>query len=373
MISEFSVKNFRGFENWISLNLKTDKKYEFNEHSISKEVAQHIAIYGENGEGKTNLGFAILDIIGHLGTGQYRRPDFERTYLNADSSSELAEFKYTFHLNEIELEYHYGKNSEQKISYERLLANGKEVLSWNKDNSMQALINLEGADTLDNSLSDNISSLITYVANNAKLTSSPVNDSILELLEFVNGMVFLKTLEDVNQFIGHKVSDHKSMSEVIIKEYGLDALQSFLNEHGINCELKDHEDLDGSLKIAQVSQQRNLEFFRVASSGTFSLVILFVWLKKMESGKISFAFIDEFDAFYHHKLAVDVAKLISNSQSQTIMSSHNTSIMSNSILRPDCYFTIQDGEVKPLYMRSDRELRKAHNLEKMYRSGVFNE
>ena len=57
---------------------------------------------------------------------------------------------------------------------------------------------------------------------------------------------------------------------------------------------------------------------------------------------------------------------------QIILTTHNTDIMSNDILRPDCYFEIKD-KVTPLADLTDKDLRKAHNLQKMYKAGAFNE
>ena len=45
--------------------------------------------------------------------------------------------------------------------------------------------------------------------------------------------------------------------------------------------------------------------------------------------------------------------------------------MSNDLLRPDCYFLIEDGKIIPVSDATDKELRKAHNLQKMYKAGAF--
>ena len=41
------------------------------------------------------------------------------------------------------------------------------------------------------------------------------------------------------------------------------------------------------------------------------------------------------------------------------------------LLRPDCSFIIDDGRIANLANRTDRVLREAHNLEKMYLNGAF--
>ncbi|MCE7554233.1 AAA family ATPase [Aliivibrio fischeri] len=372
MITSFSVKNFRCFNEWTNFDFTSDKKYEFNENAVSNEVIQHAMLYGENGEGKTNIGCALLEIISHVSQKKVKYPTYENSYLNSQSESDLAEFEYIFKFNNKLVSYSYGKDESADIVYEKFMVEGKVLLEWNKTVSNLAKIELEGAESLNKELSDNITSLVSYVINNASLSESENNSLFLQFTNFVGKMVFFKTMSNVNQFAGAIPYKHKSISEQIINEYGVEALEAFLIENGIKCKLETYESVDGK-KIADISGNKPIDFFSIASSGTFALVILFVWLEKMKNQEISFAYIDEFDAFYHHKLAKNIAYNISKLPLQTILSTHNTSIMTNNILRPDCYFEIKNKKIKPLYKLSDRELRKAHNLEKMYRSGAFDE
>jgi len=92
-----------------------------------------------------------------------------------------------------------------------------------------------------------------------------------------------------------------------------------------------------------------------------------------EEDKVSLVFVDEFDAFYHHSLSVMVVKELKAIKSQVIMTTHNTSVMSNDILRPDCYFIMDNEGVTPISSKTDKELRHAHNIEKMYKAGSFND
>jgi len=372
MLTNFSVKNFRCFKDWTSFDFTSDKKYEFNESAVSDEVIQHAMLYGENGEGKTNIGSALLEIISHVSQKKVKYPTYEGAYLNSQSGSDVAEFKYVFKFNNKLVSYSYGKDESTEIVYEKFGIEGKVLLEWDKSISNIAKIDLEGAESLNKELSENISSLISYVINNASLSDTENNYLFLKFTEFVGKMVFFKTMSSVNQFAGAIPYKHKSLSEQIINEYGVDTLESFLIENGIECKLSTYDSVDGK-KITDISGSKPIDFFSIASSGTFALTILFVWLEKMKNNEISFAYIDEFDAFYHHKLAKNIASKISKLPIQTVLSTHNTSIMTNNILRPDCYFEIKNKIIKPLYKLSDRELRKAHNLEKMYRSGAFDE
>ena len=56
---------------------------------------------------------------------------------------------------------------------------------------------------------------------------------------------------------------------------------------------------------------------------------------------------------------------------QAFTSSHNTYLMTNELLRPDCNFILQDNKIKPLSECTDKELRLGHNIEKMFRGNAF--
>lgn len=89
--------------------------------------------------------------------------------------------------------------------------------------------------------------------------------------------------------------------------------------------------------------------------------------------KASLVFIDEFDAFYHFELSEGVKKKVNEITGvQIFTTTHNTDLMSNDLLRPDCYFLLKDNSVKPLSELTEKELRQAHNLQKMYKAGAFN-
>ena len=45
--------------------------------------------------------------------------------------------------------------------------------------------------------------------------------------------------------------------------------------------------------------------------------------------------------------------------------------MQNKFTRPDCCFLMTKNCIKNLYNSTDKEIREAHNLEKMYINGVF--
>lgn len=88
----------------------------------------------------------------------------------------------------------------------------------------------------------------------------------------------------------------------------------------------------------------------------------------------SFIYLDEFDAFYHYEMADQVIRFFKRRypKCQMIMTSHNTNLMTNRLMRPDCLFILsREGNLTALCNATQRELREGHNLEKMYISGEF--
>ena len=129
-------------------------------------------------------------------------------------------------------------------------------------------------------------------------------------------------------------------------------------------------DADGKQRL-YFNTETPLPFFRVASSGTKALYTFFYWYKTATD--VSFMFIDEFDAFYHYELAETVVSILEKmTGTQVILSSHNTNLLTNRIMRPDCYLILTKNKLTSFANATNRELREGHNLEKLYMSGEFN-
>ena len=92
----------------------------------------------------------------------------------------------------------------------------------------------------------------------------------------------------------------------------------------------------------------------------------------------SFVYLDEFDAFYHEKTAAKVVEMLQKVQSQVILTTHDSNLLSNDLIRPDCAFKMlpeyknsDSYEMGPLSSRTEKELRQALNIPKMFRAGAF--
>lgn len=363
MLLELSVKNFRNFDDWFLFDLSTDKNYEFNSNAISHDIVKHSMVYGLNGSGKSNIGLALLDLTCHL-NDSWIMPSLKQNYLNANSGAKLAEFKYKFVFGKNIVEYNYGKSDCSTPVYEDLIINGEYCISIDRRNSPIANFNMIGAENLKTNLESSPISAIKYLNSNAILDSNLINGVFDEFIKFVEGMLFFRTLSRQADFSGQSL-DSKKLSHAIINSNKLDDFERFLNSAGIECKLT-ITGAEGEEKIEFVFDTKTIEFAVVASTGTMSLGIFYYWWLKLNTEDLKFAYIDEFDAYYHHDLSKLIVEKISNVNCQTVLTTHNTSIMSNDLLRPDCYFVLLDKQYK-LHELVNKDLRKAHNLEKIFK------
>lgn len=380
MLRRFEVKNFKCFNDNFVLDLTDVKNYEFNPECIQNGIVKKALIYGPNACGKSNLGLAIFDIKTHLSDHKIEEV-YQQNYLNAASDSELAEFVYTFQFEKNTVIYRYGKEAVDKLVYEQVEINGDEVISLDRRVNNIAAINLAGAETLNQDLTNNPKiSVLNYVQNNAVLVDNGTNLALRGLFDFPRLMINIGTNDAFrasSKGFSDFVLDKKDLFRKDFSENQVQKLQGFLNEQGVTCKLTTLQSDGGDEVLAFDFGAKTLDLINNASSGTLSLCHLYAFLLIVSSlseryDSLAFLFIDEFDAFFHHHAALSVMALLKEYKSQVIATTHNTSIMTNDLLRPDCYFIMDSHSAKPLHSFTDKELRKAHNIEKMYKAGAFN-
>lgn len=364
MLVKFAVTNFRGFKNRIEWDLSSPGNYMFNTFAIKDGIVKNGIVFGPNGSGKSNLALAIFDITNHL-SQKWKKVDYYNNFVYTGNPNSSVDFEYTFKLGNDILEYTYGKTSEGKLAEEKLVVNGKLVFcnknSYltldDKEFPMDAKVKRNLANN------DNHVSIINYLFTSFPL---PKEHYLIQLQKFVNSMLWFRSVEK-NEFMGLATSP-VNLDEFIIRNHLTDDFQDFiLKVSGQSFDFLKPNDDDKEL-YCQIESGR-IAFDKIASTGTQSLLLLYYWLKQMSGA--SFVFIDEFDAFYHFKLSFEVCKVLFALPCQAFTSSHNTYLMTNNLLRPDCNFILQDNKIKALEDCTDKELRFGHNIEKMFRGNAF--
>lgn len=364
MLIKFAVQNYRGFAQRIEWDLSRPSSYNFNCHAIKNGAVKNGIVYGPNGSGKTNLGMAMFDIVNHL-SQKFKKPDYYRNFIFAGSPSGVVEFEYQFRFAETVLDYRYSKDREGRLVDEELFAYGEPVFRRSGAELFvsSTLFPMEPAYLSALSQNANNVSIVNVLLSTFPL---PENHYLLQLRDFVGGMLWFRNL-DIREFIGLETSVCNS-DEYIIRNGLVPDFASFVESvSGQKFCFAQHQPSDKRLLCVYGAEA--VPFSEIASTGTRSLMLLYFWIQKMKTA--SLVFIDEFDAFYHFELSFEVCKRLFALDCQVYASSHNTYLMSNDLLRPDCNFFLNNNVVRPLCDCTEKELRFAHNIEKIYRGKGF--
>ncbi|MFC4477115.1 AAA family ATPase [Flavobacterium chungangensis] len=370
MLTKFKVSNFKSFNKDFIFDLSETNGYTFNSECIKNGIVNNALVYGHNGVGKSNLALAIFDIIEHLTDRTNKSSTEYLVYLNAYNNSETAHFYYEFLINSCKVVYEYKKTDHKTIIYEKFTINDEEFAFLDRKKKNSAIIKFKGAENLKNKLTNDNLSLLKYIKNNTELDKNKANEIFNLFFKFVEGMLYFRSLQS-NFYLGIEVGKQGVIEDIIEKKYTED-LEFFLNKAGIECKLK-VIDVNDKKTLAFNFNGKTIPFFSIASQGTKALVMFYFWFKRIqEKSKVSFLFIDEFDAFYHHELSALIVEELKKTGVQFVLTTHNTSIITNDLLRPDCYFLMNKESILSLAKSTPKELREAHNIEKMYKAGSFN-
>lgn len=369
MLKKFEVENFRRFKDTLGFDL-TAASYEFNNECTKDGLVKTALVYGENASGKSCLGWAIFDIVEHL-TDNDKDGLPRRHYLNLNSEQETATFSYTFIFNNKEVIYSYKKDESRKLTYEKLTINNEIVIEYHVGSQINT--KLKGTESLNKNIkSDSNLSAIKYIYSNSNLHSnSPNNKTFKTFIEYISNMLLYRVLIDDLTYIGF-TNGKTNIYQDILKRNNLKDFELFLNESGIDCELAETES-NGEQTIGFKFAKKIIPIASVASTGTKVLSFFYYWWQQLKDNKISLLFIDEFDSSYHFRLSRAIIKRLKQINSQVILTTHNTALLDNDLIRPDCGFIINGSHIHSIHASTSKELRYVHNIEKMYRAGSFNE
>ena len=376
MLTFFSVKNFRQFREELVFDFSKVRDYQFNTNCVKNGFVNKAIIYGKNAVGKTNLMEAMRDIV-YTTLGSIEGN--EKTYRNADSNAdEPISFHYSFLLEDVKIDYQYEKMDSINVIAEKLVIDDIIIFEYNRYDSKYDFNNVGiiGAEQLqwddfcnmrtsedDTELINSLTALRFAYSNTATSQDTPFK----KLVRFILNMRFSTGLGTINstkatRLLLREIDDFEDKN---IKDF-----EEFLNTFGVNCKLVPLPGADGKKKI-YFDHKTPLDFFENMSSGT-RLLTTFYLLYINSVIPTSFVFINEFDAYYHYELSERIVKLLEDRfDCQVVLTTHNTNLLSNSIMRPDCFMILHDGHITPICDATSRELRQGHNLEKLYMSGEF--
>lgn len=379
MLKKFTLKNYKNFKDEISIDFENTAGYQFSTDCITDGTISKMLIYGRNATGKTNLGKALIDIC--MTMFGVRRYADTGVFLNADSIDETATFSYEFRFENNELIYRYTRFYNQELRNEELRINKKTIFSCDFENNKFDFKNLKYINAETASIDRYLQSVdiddeeelqepklpfLRWLISNVALNSDSI---LIELANYTRRMLMI-TAGNTMLRTSRRMND--SFYELLEDSNRLKDLEYFLNEMGIACKLILQKLPDGQREL-YFEHEKLVPFYETASSGTLALVDLYRRLIP-KNWDPSFIYLDEFDAFYHYEMSEKVINFFKRRypKCQIIMTSHNTNLMTNRLMRPDCLFVLsRAGALTALCNATERELREGHNLEKMYISGEF--
>lgn len=371
MLKLFKVRNFKNFNKECVVDFTKTREYGFNQHFIKNGLVNKVLLYGPNGSGKTNLGLALVDISIHL-SDNTRNMRYYTYSLNGDTAMTYISFEYVFDFDGVEVTYRYKKNEMMQLLEEQILKNGNVVFEYDYKTN-QFSTQLPELDNFNREL------LIGRNINNSIIktiygysSSLPEDSPIKNIYEFANNILWFRSVLDGFQYMGN-INQIESIEQYIVDlgEVGIAKFSEFLKEYGILHQKIEATYLGQTKRLVVHFNNKKYPLFDIASTGTKSLWLFYYWMLKCKN-RISFLYLDEFDAFYQTKLAKKVLELVvNNDKYQSIVTTHNSYLADNSILRPDCYWIIKDGEIKSFSDRTRKTIREGHNLEKMLLSDEF--
>ncbi len=380
MLRKFELKNYKNFKESITIDFAKVGGYQFSTDCITDNTISKMLIYGRNATGKTNLGTAIIDICSNMFGMHLAIP--RGIFLNADSEENYAIFSYTFKFDSDEIVYEYSKGFNKNMYDEKLYINGKIIFYCNFVNrdfdfNNLAFVKAETINTeryiqaidMHNALEEISETRLPFLRWLISNAAFEEDSSILRLADYVRHMNMITVGSSV-AFRPKRFYD--KFFESLEKEEELKAFEDFLNVMGVECKLVLRKLPDDQREL-YFEHDKLVPFYENASSGTVALMNLY--RRFVVFGRLaSFMYIDEFDAFYHYEMAENLIKFFKKKypECQIIMTSHNTNLMTNRLMRPDCLFILsREGKLTALCDATMRELREGHNLEKMYISGEF--
>lgn len=385
MLKKFTLKNYKNFKNELVLDLDKVAGYKFNTDCIKDDTISKSIIYGRNATGKTNLGKAIADIVDTV-IGGIRLYNFSKEKIaNVDSDNDSVTFKYEFQFDDKNVVYFYKRNQFDDLEYESLYVNQDQIYEINFEQEMFSAFALDKIEAQTIQIDKYLSLIkskneiieiveeereqipfLRYLLTNGAI----VPDSVLyKLEEYVKKMRFYSVAQ---QLFIRRSKMVVSFTDYLGEKENLNRFEEFLNVMGVECELITYKSVDGHFELF-FKHKKPIPFYENASSGTLALTNFYMRYVAVNR-EPSFIYMDEFDAFYHYEMSERLVKYFKAKypETQVVMTTHNTNLMSNHLMRPDCLFILsRDGRLTALCNATERELREGHNLEKLYIGGEF--
>jgi len=414
MLIEFSVSNFKSIRETQTLTMAASKYFKEmeNENCIDTGITglpkllRSAVIYGSNASGKSNL-LSAIDFMNFMVRSSVK--DIEEGEvlsvvpfrLDRDSKSKDSEFEIIFVEEKTRYQYGFAVN-KTRVTREWLIAyperrpqrwfdreynqrkelddytfgprfqGGRLRQEWKNATRSNALF-LSVAVQFN---SEQLKPVFNWFQKRLRVLNPPV--------PFFPGITssVCETKEDKEKVINFlKVADLSindiSITKEKISSAGLIAADSKLPENFKKImKVMDGVEIDRILFLHKNNETGELIPFDISneSNGTKNLFgFAGYWVKMMSNNQV--LFVDEIDTSLHPLIVQSLVNLFhrSGSNAQLIFTTHDTSLLSQNIMRRDQIWFIEKGEsgVSRLYSLVDFKVREREALERGYLRGRY--
>ena len=370
MLTKMYLTNFLSFINRTEFDF-TSTKYTILEETnvFNQSILKGGLFIGPNASGKTNA-LKGLSFLLYMITGEGNGSSFER-YRCRFSRNPLIVLEYDFSFLNKKLIYKIERNTQTKNISEEIIVDNISVL---KRNGNIGELRIGDSVTIDDNVDKDTLFLRTASFNTGRFPQIPI---LRELIEYLQNSYYIDGYNR-GAVIGRSINKYAESNGVArINDYLREFNYDFFVEYGSQS--------TGEGATISVGSDEKIIFFKRKS---FPFPSIFFdesqgnqVFADMLPGLIStiekpgMLIIDEFGNSLHNRLAEKIVKFFmgKSEKSQLFITSHDTNLISNSVLRPDQIYLISfDGSNGSNVARVSKfKPREAQNLEKMYLGGMF--
>lgn len=414
MIVEFSVKNFRSIDtlqtiSFVATGLKSSPENSFidinNINSFGEtRLFNTIGIYGANASGKSNIIKALdyfIDVISTQPTSVSNLQPLCQPFLFQENPDETESF-FQLVLIVNDIKYRYGitvRKNEEKDESDQPQSSEVVTNEWlfsNRGKNMSPLFIREGKRLTKISL-QNKSKIPQSLPfdHTLFLTHASAFDTHGDCFQITDYLRRFYTSDFETKSDKFRWMSIKHIESNIEKKNLFKNLLSSFNLKYTDVTLEKEKDLDidhskvfpiekinftKEIKINNEIQSISLNLKFHESSGTQKMFDLAGLLLQAFGLKTSaFIVLDEIDSNFHPSLLIKLIELFNNpeinrSKSQLLFTSHDTNLLSPSIMRRDqFYFTEKnDNDSTRLYSLADlKGIRNDADFAKQYLAGYY--
>ena len=370
MLSYIVLENFKSFKEKTIIDFRKTNYTILPQNVSENDILKGLVFVGANGSGKSTVLEAIKLLLDMM-FGENKIALLPYTSLLSKRSGFSLE--YGFRFQEEEIVYNFSYSTANKMISEKLQKNGLLLLER---------IGKEASDYLgieekvhDEKMIKPDGLFLRTLYFNGQL----IQDSVVsEWIDYLKKSIYITAAPTAY--------DLQELSNTHVEYYengGIEEINQFMED--INYEQRILYSNSAQGDYFKVESPQKMLFYErqgmhmpvqfvYESLGNRTLVkVLSSYLPVLKNGGL--LLIDEFSAGFHSELECILIKYFmeKSQNSQLILVSHSTAMLSNSVLRPDQEYAVEfDGVNGSKVNRfSNMQPRNSQNITKMYLSGVF--